>query len=154
MVPSIPLLSCASSVSVKENPDRKKKKKKKTLLFPRYYFRSILRKSGITNFLSAFYSSITKINLIVINIEFRHLNLVGHIIYLLWNNYAPEIKWSMILFRNAPQWCFISSLIHFYFRFIPFLIPCSKNISFCQWRHNISCTFKKGVLNEGGKLWG
>ena len=29
MVPSLPLLSCGSSVSVKENPDRKKKKKKK-----------------------------------------------------------------------------------------------------------------------------
>ena len=28
MVPSLPLLSCGSSVSVKENPDRKKKKKK------------------------------------------------------------------------------------------------------------------------------
>ena len=28
MVPSLPLLSCKSSVSVKENPDRKKKKKK------------------------------------------------------------------------------------------------------------------------------
>ena len=28
MVPSLPLLSCESSVSVKENPDRKKKKKK------------------------------------------------------------------------------------------------------------------------------
>ena len=27
MVPSYPLLSCVSSVSVKENPDRKKKKK-------------------------------------------------------------------------------------------------------------------------------
>ena len=27
MVPSLPLLSCKSSVSVKENPDRKKKKK-------------------------------------------------------------------------------------------------------------------------------
>ena len=27
MVPSLPLLSCESSVSVKENPDRKKKKK-------------------------------------------------------------------------------------------------------------------------------
>ena len=26
MVPSLPLLSCESSVSVKENPDRKKKK--------------------------------------------------------------------------------------------------------------------------------
>ena len=26
MVPSLPLLSCASSVSVKENPDRKKKR--------------------------------------------------------------------------------------------------------------------------------
>ena len=29
MVPSLPLLSCESWVSVKENPDRKKKKKKK-----------------------------------------------------------------------------------------------------------------------------
>ena len=29
MVPSLPLLSCELSVSVKENPDRKKKKKKK-----------------------------------------------------------------------------------------------------------------------------
>ena len=28
MVPSLPLLSCESSVSVKENPDRKKKNKK------------------------------------------------------------------------------------------------------------------------------
>ena len=28
MVPSLPLLSCEFSVSVKENPDRKKKKKK------------------------------------------------------------------------------------------------------------------------------
>ena len=28
MVPSLPLLSCELSVSVKENPDRKKKKKK------------------------------------------------------------------------------------------------------------------------------
>ena len=31
MVPSLPLLSCELSVSVKENPDRKKKKKKKNL---------------------------------------------------------------------------------------------------------------------------
>ena len=31
MVPSLPLLSCKSSVSVKENPDRKKKKKKNGL---------------------------------------------------------------------------------------------------------------------------
>ena len=30
MVSSLPLLSCESSVSVKENPDRKKKKKKKS----------------------------------------------------------------------------------------------------------------------------
>ena len=30
MVPSLPLLSCESSVSVKENPDRKKKKKIKS----------------------------------------------------------------------------------------------------------------------------
>ena len=29
MVPSLPLLSCESSVSGKENPDRKKKKKAK-----------------------------------------------------------------------------------------------------------------------------
>ena len=29
MVPSLPLLSCESSLSVKENPDRKKKKRKK-----------------------------------------------------------------------------------------------------------------------------
>ena len=29
MVPSLPLLSCELSVSVKENPDRKRKKKKK-----------------------------------------------------------------------------------------------------------------------------
>ena len=29
MVPSLPLLSCESSVSVKENPDRKKKEKEK-----------------------------------------------------------------------------------------------------------------------------
>ena len=28
MVPSLPLLSCESPVSVKENPDRKKKEKK------------------------------------------------------------------------------------------------------------------------------
>ena len=31
MVPSLPLLSCESSVSVKENPDRKKKKKNSDL---------------------------------------------------------------------------------------------------------------------------
>ena len=30
MVPSLPLLSCESSVSVKENPDRKKNQKKKS----------------------------------------------------------------------------------------------------------------------------
>ena len=33
MVLSLPLLSCESPVSVKENPDRKKKKKKYTTLF-------------------------------------------------------------------------------------------------------------------------
>ena len=32
MVPSLPLLSCESSVSVKENPDRRKKKKKKKIV--------------------------------------------------------------------------------------------------------------------------
>ena len=32
MIPSLPLLSCELSVSVKENPDRKKKKKKKLRL--------------------------------------------------------------------------------------------------------------------------
>ena len=31
MVPSLPLLSCESSVSVKENPDRKKKQKNSDL---------------------------------------------------------------------------------------------------------------------------
>ena len=33
MVPSLPLLSCEPSVSVKENPDRKKKLKKMERLF-------------------------------------------------------------------------------------------------------------------------
>ena len=33
MAPSLPLLSCESSVSVKENPDRKKKKKKNLGIF-------------------------------------------------------------------------------------------------------------------------
>ena len=32
MVPSLPLLSCDSSVSVKVNPDRKKKKKKANVI--------------------------------------------------------------------------------------------------------------------------
>ena len=31
IVPSLPLLSCESSVSVKQNPDRKKKERKKLL---------------------------------------------------------------------------------------------------------------------------
>ena len=37
MVPSLPLLSCELSVSVKENPDRKQKQKKNT-----FYYRTPL----------------------------------------------------------------------------------------------------------------
>ena len=41
MVPSLPLLSCELSVSVKENPDRKKKEKKN------FYFKKFLQMSKL-----------------------------------------------------------------------------------------------------------